>query len=431
VHFITGIRRIICFIMTSRMFLDKQGLEKPSNAIDTLLVDSHKHPTPMPPKTSLQGSDHHHHHKDERTVPDTGHHHHHHHHPIIKHEEDNLLRPSSLANLLCMMQDGGSIAPPEAATTKTNSNNRRKKRPTTTTITAHNNNNDKVDAGNNNISSAINGRSTTSSPPLSSIPTTTTKKATDGAPTTTTTTTTNETNIITTKPPRRKTAHFVGVRRRQWGTYAAEVRNQLTGCREWLGTFSSQEEAAVVYDTRLRQLKGPQAKCNFPPLDYSGAQVVRVIYPHGKSGPDKLQLKIPADWLQQVEALKLSGVLDAKQRAVIIKEQQQPVQPSTSVNAPAVQKTKATKKRSSTRPISIPQKARAAAINAIGVGMHSGPPLLSSTSLPLPMAAFSAPATLPPYLTMLQPSSSSLGAQPLVVLPPPPPLNLNSHPQHP
>jgi hypothetical protein len=69
---------------------------------------------------------------------------------------------------------------------------------------------------------------------------------------------------------RQKSCAFVGVRRRQWGTYAAEMRNQLTGAREWLGTFEAAAEAAVVYDARLRQVKGPAAKCNFPPLDASG-----------------------------------------------------------------------------------------------------------------------------------------------------------------
>lgn len=68
---------------------------------------------------------------------------------------------------------------------------------------------------------------------------------------------------------RQKSCAYVGVRRRQWGTFAAEIRNQLSGSREWLGTFETAEEAAVVYDMRLRQIKGPSAKCNFPPLDLS------------------------------------------------------------------------------------------------------------------------------------------------------------------
>ena len=41
-------------------------------------------------------------------------------------------------------------------------------------------------------------------------------------------------------------------------------------CCRWLGTFESAEEAAVVYDLRKRQIKGENAKCNFPPLDLGG-----------------------------------------------------------------------------------------------------------------------------------------------------------------
>jgi hypothetical protein len=109
---------------------------------------------------------------------------------------------------------------------------------------------------------------------------------------------------ITSTSGRQKSCAYVGVRRRQWGTFAAEIRNQLSGCREWLGTFETAEEAAVVYDMRLRQIKGPSARCNFPPLDLtSGNLVGRDICPHGKSAPQRLTLLIPENWLQQVAAL--------------------------------------------------------------------------------------------------------------------------------
>lgn len=109
---------------------------------------------------------------------------------------------------------------------------------------------------------------------------------------------------ITSTSGRQKSCAYVGVRRRQWGTFAAEIRNQLSGCREWLGTFETAEEAAVVYDMRLRQIKGPSARCNFPPLDLtSGNLVKRDICPHGKSAPQRLTLLIPENWLQQVAAL--------------------------------------------------------------------------------------------------------------------------------
>jgi hypothetical protein len=119
---------------------------------------------------------------------------------------------------------------------------------------------------------------------------------------------------ITSTSGRQKSCAYVGVRRRQWGTFAAEIRNQLSGCREWLGTFETAEEAAVVYDMRLRQIKGPSARCNFPPLDLTSGQLVRRdICPHGKSAPERLTLLIPENWLQQVAALH-SGMNRAEEQ---------------------------------------------------------------------------------------------------------------------
>ncbi|KAI9078562.1 hypothetical protein K1719_039500 [Acacia pycnantha] len=80
------------------------------------------------------------------------------------------------------------------------------------------------------------------------------------------------------RQPKRSSSLYRGVRLRNSGKYAAEIRHPIKG-RKWLGTFDTQEEASRVYEAKRREFEAMDSVTVSPYSSDSGSVISQTSPP--------------------------------------------------------------------------------------------------------------------------------------------------------